>query len=214
MNSIRQIININQKELEQNVSDLGSWHYEYRDTSYIYIGQIPYELKEEDIIVIFSQFGVPTHIKLIKDKETGKSKGFCYMKYEDSRLCVLAIDNLNGVKVFDKILKVDHVYFKVKENELEDDLLIDYGVAANAEIEGEEKKLLEYKETTETAEDTKESKKDEFKDPMDEFEKFEKIDEFKDPMDEFKDPMDEYINKDDRKRQKHRHSKHKKRKEV
>jgi len=44
-----------------------------------------------------------------RDKETGKSKGFGFLMYEDQRSTILAVDNLNGAKVLEKTLRVDHV---------------------------------------------------------------------------------------------------------
>jgi hypothetical protein len=38
-------------------------------------------------------------IHLVRDEATGKSRGFCFLKYEDARSCVLAVDNLTGSKV-------------------------------------------------------------------------------------------------------------------
>lgn len=65
-----------------------------------------------------SQFGEPTYINLVRDKETGKSKGFAFIKYEDQRSTDLAVDNLGGAKIMDRILKVDHTRYKVKEGEI------------------------------------------------------------------------------------------------
>lgn len=48
-------------------------------------------------------------LNMPRDKETGKSKGFGFLMYEDQRSTVLAVDNLNGAKVLDKTLRVDHV---------------------------------------------------------------------------------------------------------
>ena len=48
-------------------------------------------------------------VNLPRDKETGKSKGFGFLMYEDQRSTVLAVDNLNGAKVLDRTLRVDHV---------------------------------------------------------------------------------------------------------
>lgn len=162
MNKIRQINEINQRELASNVSDTGSWHYDYRDTAYIFIGNLPKKLKDEDVIAIFSQYGNPTHLKLIKDLKTGESRGFAYLKYEDHRSCVLAIDNFNGIKVFDSNLKVDHVYYKLRDDENEDDYKVDYsGIAIESTPRVKENKLLEYRKGDED--------EDEFKDPMAEY---------------------------------------------
>lgn len=94
-----------------------SWHTDYRDTAYIYIGGLPFELSEGDIVTIFSQFGEPTYINLVRDKETGKSKGFAFLKYEDQRSTDLAVDNLGGAVIMDRTLKVDHTRYKKKDDE-------------------------------------------------------------------------------------------------
>ena len=74
-------------------------------------------MSEGDIIAIFSQFGEPVYINLIRDKETGKSKGFAFLKYEDQRSTDLAVDNLGGTTVLGRVLKVDHTRYKRKEDE-------------------------------------------------------------------------------------------------
>lgn len=48
-------------------------------------------------------------VNLPRDKDTGKTKGFGFLMYEDQRSTVLAVDNLNGAKVLEKTLRVDHV---------------------------------------------------------------------------------------------------------
>mmetsp|Transcript_7065 Transcript_7065/g.8949 ORF Transcript_7065/g.8949 Transcript_7065/m.8949 type:complete len:273 (+) Transcript_7065:44-862(+) len=211
MNSIQKINKINQKELENNVSDSASWHADYKDTSYIYIGFLPFDLNEMDIVKIFSQYGIPTHINLIKDKETGKSRGFCYLKYEDYRSCVLAIDNFNGIQLRDKKIKVDHVYYHLKDGQNEDDFIVDYTEAERElkEIEDDSKnketRLIENKSAPEDpmAEYVK-SKDDEFVDPMESYLKNKGDDD-----DDFTDPMAAYIKSNEGKhktsRHKHRH---------
>ncbi|KAF8004071.1 hypothetical protein HF325_001519 [Metschnikowia pulcherrima] len=136
MNAIHKILAINEKELLLNVSDQASWHADYSDTSYIYIGNLHESLTEQNILTIFSQYGNPTHINLVKDRESGKSRGFCYLKYEDQRSCVLAIDNFNGVLIYEKPLKVDHTYYKLARGQSEDDFRVEYPdiLARNTEV--------------------------------------------------------------------------------
>ena len=50
------------------------------------------------------------HINLIRDHNTGKSKGFGFLCYMDQRSTVLAVDNLNAVKVLGRIIRVDHIH--------------------------------------------------------------------------------------------------------
>lgn len=74
-------------------------------------------LTEGDILTIFSQYGTPIFIKLIRDKETGKSKGFGFLKYADQRSTVLAVDNLNGTTILGRTIRVDHTRYTLKEDE-------------------------------------------------------------------------------------------------
>lgn len=94
-----------------------SWHADYRDTAFLYIGGLPFDLSEGDIITIFSQYGEPVFINLVRDKETGKSKGFCFLKYEDQRSTDLAVDNLGGAELFGRTIRVDHTRYKAKDGE-------------------------------------------------------------------------------------------------
>ena len=45
------------------------------------------------------RYGEVVDINLVRDKKTGKSRGFCFAAYEDQRSTVLAVDNFNGAKV-------------------------------------------------------------------------------------------------------------------
>ncbi|KNG46279.1 u2 snrnp component ist3 protein [Stemphylium lycopersici] len=117
MNSVRAIQQLNKRELEAGINPEGSWHTDYRDTAFVYIGGLPFELSEGDIITIFSQYGEPVWVKLARDKETGKSRGFAWIKYEDQRSCDLAVDNLGGASIMDRVIRVDHARYKPRDDE-------------------------------------------------------------------------------------------------
>jgi RNA-binding motif X-linked protein 2 len=117
MNSIRQTEALNKRELEDCTPVEASWHRDYDDTAFIYIGGLDERLTEGDVITIFSQYGEPVYLNLVRDKETGKSRGFAFLKYEDQRSCDLAVDNLGGAKVMERYLKVDHTRYKKREDE-------------------------------------------------------------------------------------------------
>lgn len=188
------VLELSERELAANTSDDASWHYDYRDTAYIYIGNLP-PLLNLDILRVFSQWGLPTHLHVVRD-EDGRSRGFGYLKYADPRSCALAVDNASGVKIQGRALRVDHTYFKLKRNQREDDFKIDYsGVVAEVQAarkaveprrkrekrEKREKrpKLLEYKGGSDNL-------KDHLNDPM------AGLDDLKDPMgggEDLKDPM-------------------------
>ncbi|KAL7900701.1 hypothetical protein HDV63DRAFT_402111 [Trichoderma sp. SZMC 28014] len=124
MNQIRAIQALNKKEIESGISPDASWHVDYRDTAFVYFGGLPYELSEGDIITIFSQFGEPVFLKLVRDKETGKSKGFGWLKYEDQRSTDLAVDNLGGAEIGGRLLRVDHARYQARDDEDQDEYKI------------------------------------------------------------------------------------------
>ncbi|KAH8712833.1 RNA-binding motif protein, X-linked 2 [Beauveria bassiana] len=124
MNQIRAIQALNKKEIENGISPEASWHTDYRDTAYVYFGGLPYELSEGDIITIFSQFGEPVFLKLVRDKETGKSKGFGWLKYENQRSTDLAVDNLGGAEVGGRLLRVDHARYSMRDDEDQDEFKV------------------------------------------------------------------------------------------
>lgn len=72
-------------------------------------------------MTICSQFGEPVHVNLVRDKETGKSRGFAFLKYEDQRSTDLAVDNLGGATVLGRVIRVDHVRYKRRDDEEEGD---------------------------------------------------------------------------------------------
>lgn len=59
------------------------------------------------------------YVNLVRDKESGKSKGFAFLKYEDQRSTDLAVDNLGGASIMGRVLKVDHTRYKRKDEEEE-----------------------------------------------------------------------------------------------
>ncbi|KAJ7194590.1 hypothetical protein GGX14DRAFT_678778 [Mycena pura] len=105
---LTEINKINQAELDFGLSG-ASWHDEYKDSAYIFVGGLHFELTEGDVTTIFSQYGEIMDVNMPRDKETGKRRGFAFVMYEDQRSTILAVDNLNGAKVLDKTLRVDHV---------------------------------------------------------------------------------------------------------
>ncbi|KAI9179230.1 RNA-binding protein Cwf29 [Blastocladiella emersonii ATCC 22665] len=110
MNNIRAIEKLNAAELAAGIAGhAGSWHDEFRASSLVYVGGLSFDLTEGDILCVFSQFGEILDINLVRDKETGKSRGFAFLKFEDQRSTDLTVDNFNGAKLLGRVLRVDHV---------------------------------------------------------------------------------------------------------
>ncbi|XP_053554897.1 RNA-binding motif protein, X-linked 2 isoform X2 [Bombina bombina] len=109
LTKVKLINELNAREASLGVKESVSWHQDYKDSAWIFMGGLPYELTEGDIICVFSQYGEVVNINLVRDKATGRSKGFCFLCYEDQRSTVLAVDNLNGIKLKGRTIRVDHV---------------------------------------------------------------------------------------------------------
>lgn len=75
------------------------------------------------MFIFVFRYGEVVNINLIRDKDTGKSKGYCFLCYEDQRSTTLAVDNFNGIKILNRCIRVDHVaeYKVPKEGKKTDD---------------------------------------------------------------------------------------------
>nr|XP_020443029.1 RNA-binding motif protein, X-linked 2 [Monopterus albus] len=124
LTKVKLINELNEREANLGVSETVSWHTEYKDSAWLFVGGFPYDLTEGDIICVFSQYGEVVNINLVRDKKTGKSKGFCFICYEDQRSTILAVDNFNGIKIKGRTIRVDHVkdYRPPKDSEDIDDV--------------------------------------------------------------------------------------------
>ncbi|XP_074962517.1 RNA-binding motif protein, X-linked 2 [Phalacrocorax aristotelis] len=124
LTKVKLINELNAREAELGVQEAVSWHAEYKDSAWIFVGGLHYELTEGDVICVFSQYGEVVNINLVRDKKTGKSKGFCFLCYEDQRSTILAVDNFNGIKIKGRTIRVDHVanYRPPKESDDLDDV--------------------------------------------------------------------------------------------
>jgi len=110
MNVINEIQRINDLELEKGLTNTsGSWHTKYKDSAWVYVGNLSLNLTEGDIICVLSQYGEIDDINLVRDGDSGKSRGFAFVKYDDARSCILAVDNLTGSQILGRTMRVDHV---------------------------------------------------------------------------------------------------------
>ena len=62
----------------------------------IYIGNLNYRVKESDLQQVMESYGTVKSVKIIKDRETGKSKGFGFVEIAEEEQAKEAIEKLNG----------------------------------------------------------------------------------------------------------------------
>jgi RNA recognition motif-containing protein len=73
----------------------------------IYVGNLNYNLSEDELQGLFEEYGAVSSVKIIKDRETGRAKGFGFVEMEDDNEGQNAIDELDGVEVQGRALKVN-----------------------------------------------------------------------------------------------------------
>ena len=73
----------------------------------IYVGNLSYETADDDLRKAFEAFGDVTTATVVKDKETGKSRGFGFIEMPDAAAAKAAIDGLNGKDLQGRALKVN-----------------------------------------------------------------------------------------------------------
>jgi len=76
------------------------------ETKKIYVGNIPFSATEEGLREIFGIYGEVEDVKLISDRETGRSKGFGFISFSASEEAAAACE-ANGKEVDGRKLRVD-----------------------------------------------------------------------------------------------------------
>ena len=73
----------------------------------IYVGNMSYEITEEDLRLAFEAFGQVESAAIIKDKYSGQSKGFGFVEMPSKAEGQSAIDGLNGTELKGRALNVN-----------------------------------------------------------------------------------------------------------
>ncbi|KAK9382077.1 uncharacterized protein V2V93DRAFT_366386 [Kockiozyma suomiensis] len=73
----------------------------------VFVGNIPYDQSEEQIMDVFQSVGPVANFKFVFDKETGRPKGFGFVEYHDSETAASAVRNLNNYELNSRPLRVD-----------------------------------------------------------------------------------------------------------
>jgi RNA recognition motif-containing protein len=72
----------------------------------IYVSNLSFDVRDEDLKGFFTPFGEVTSAKIIKDKDTGQSRGFGFVEMSDTTAAKKAIADLNDSAVDGRNLKV------------------------------------------------------------------------------------------------------------
>ena len=73
----------------------------------IYVGNLSYEVTEEDLRLALEPFGQVESATIIKDKYSGQSKGFGFVEMSSKAEAQSAIDGLNGTELKGRTLNMN-----------------------------------------------------------------------------------------------------------
>jgi len=73
----------------------------------IYVGNLPFNVEEEDLRKIFEEYGEVVSAKVITDKFTGRGKGFGFVEMTSDDDAKTAIEELNNAEVGGRNIKVN-----------------------------------------------------------------------------------------------------------
>ena len=72
----------------------------------LYVGNLSYSTTEDELRSLFSQAGTVSSVALIKDRDSGQSKGFAFVEMSNPAEAQNAINMLNGRSMGDRELRV------------------------------------------------------------------------------------------------------------
>ncbi len=73
----------------------------------IYIGNLDYEINQQDLSEVFSEYGNVKRVYLPTDRETGRPRGFGFVELENDANEQQAIETLNGAEWMGRQLRVN-----------------------------------------------------------------------------------------------------------
>jgi RNA recognition motif-containing protein len=74
--------------------------------SKLYVGNLSYSTTEDELRNLFSQAGTVASVALIKDRDSGRSKGFAFVEMSNQAEAQKAIEMFNGHSLGDRELRV------------------------------------------------------------------------------------------------------------
>lgn len=73
----------------------------------IYVGNLSYNATEEDLRSAFSRYGTVSDVRVIRDKATGRPRGFAFVTMENRTEAEEAIRGLNGQPINGRPVKLN-----------------------------------------------------------------------------------------------------------
>uniref|UniRef100_A0A7I4E3X5 Branchpoint-bridging protein n=1 Tax=Physcomitrium patens TaxID=3218 RepID=A0A7I4E3X5_PHYPA len=88
------------------VSKGGSGKFNKDDDANLYVGYLPSTVDDEGLARLFAPFGAVEHAKVIRDRLTGVTKGYGFVKFSDPSSATAAVTHRNGYRLEGRVLAV------------------------------------------------------------------------------------------------------------
>ena len=75
--------------------------------SKLYVGNLPHETESMDLEKLFSESGTVQSVYLVKDRDSGRSKGFGFVEMKNQQEAAGAIEKFNGFDFKGRTIKVN-----------------------------------------------------------------------------------------------------------
>ncbi|EIM23503.1 hypothetical protein WALSEDRAFT_67167 [Wallemia mellicola CBS 633.66] len=80
------------------------------DNSKIYISNLSWSTNDEDLARAFSPFGQISDYIVMKDRQTGRSRGFGFVTYANDREASSALESMNEVELDGRRIRVNYAH--------------------------------------------------------------------------------------------------------
>ena len=80
----------------------------------IYVGNLPFSMGEENLKELFEQKGAVDSVNLMRDRDTGRSRGFAFVEMASEEEATKAIEELNSYSVDGRSLTVNEAKPRVE----------------------------------------------------------------------------------------------------
>jgi RNA recognition motif-containing protein len=81
----------------------------------LYVGNLPYSVGDQDLQDAFASFGEIVSVRVVTDRETGRSKGFGFVEMANDNDANTAIEKLNGSSLAGRAIQVSEARPQVRD---------------------------------------------------------------------------------------------------
>lgn len=83
----------------------------------VFVGNLSYNTTEDDLKEVFGAYGTLKEVTIIVDRETGRSRGFGFITFEDEKDATKAVDELNRSRLDGRTIGVEFAKDKGRDSD-------------------------------------------------------------------------------------------------